>query len=382
MNRAAPASLSSLLDNALERLQPEGTQPNGDGFLFSGNRHETVPRALLLDVRLTPLERNAWQVFRLLLNENGVTAFPTYDQLRRYLTSVPCGAVASHETVAKTLTMLRLTRWLSLVRRRRDKNTGRVLGNLYVLHDTPLSPFEAMQLDPSYMGLVSQALEHANKGIQRVGLAVLEEISQDSDLKTQLLPSRLHVLTQRLHDQQSGRDKRACESEEPGLLPLRKENDPPSESEPGLQGSKDGRLRDPKTGSTLNTKALKEELRTESHERSVCELRFPTRFSSLTPAQQTGAKVALMQLTPDLRQAVLDEWAARCRNTQVHNPAGYLFGIIQKAMHGHFTAWAAKSDSHESMPSEPTPRQVKKAKRDPTVAQTYLAELKGRFQLR
>jgi hypothetical protein len=239
-----------------------------------------------------------------------------------------------------------------------------------------------MQLDPSYMGLVSQALEHANKGIQRVGLAVLEEISQDSALKTQLLPSRLQVLTQRLDDQQSGCDKRACESEVPGLLPLRKENDPPSESEPGLQGSKDGRLRDQKTGSTLNTKALKEELRTESHERNVCELRFPTRFSSLTPPQQTGAKVALMQLTPDLRQAVLDEWAARCRNTQVRNPAGYLFGIIQKAMHGHFTAWAAKSDSHELMPSEPTPRQVKKAKRDPTVAQTYLAELKGRFQLR
>lgn len=382
MNRAAPASLSSLLDNALDRLQTEGTQPNGDGFLFSGNRHETVPRALLLDVRLTPLERNAWQVFRLLLNDDGVTAFPTYDQLRRYLTSVPCGAVASHETVAKTLTMLRLTRWLSLVRRRRDKNTGRVLGNLYVLHDTPLSPFEAMQLDPSYLGLVSQAFEHANKGIQRVGSAVLEEISQDSDLKSQLLPSRLHVLTQRLHDQQAGCDKPACESEEPGLLPLRKENDPPSESEPGLQGSKHGRLRDPKTGRTLNTKALKEELRTESHEQNECELRFPTRFSSLTSTQQTGAKVALMQLTPDLRQAVLDEWAARCRNTQVRNPAGYLFGIIQKAMHGHFTAWAAKSDSQDSMPSTPTPKQVKKAKRDPTVAQTYLAELKGRFQLR
>jgi hypothetical protein len=27
-----------------------------------------------------------------------------------------------------------------------------------VLHDEPLSPFEAMQLDPDYLGLVSQAL--------------------------------------------------------------------------------------------------------------------------------------------------------------------------------------------------------------------------------
>jgi hypothetical protein len=60
--------------------------------------------------------------------------------------------------VARALTLLRLTRWLSLVRRRRDPKTGRIQGNLYVLHDEPLTPFEAMQLDPDYLGLVSQAL--------------------------------------------------------------------------------------------------------------------------------------------------------------------------------------------------------------------------------
>lgn len=32
------------------------------GILFTGNPHEAVPRRLLLDNRLTPLERNAWQV--------------------------------------------------------------------------------------------------------------------------------------------------------------------------------------------------------------------------------------------------------------------------------------------------------------------------------
>src|SRR3546814_15617348 len=57
----------------------------------------SVPRALFLDRRLTPLERNAWQVFRLQLNDDGVTAFPTYDQLRPYLASMPCASQASHE---------------------------------------------------------------------------------------------------------------------------------------------------------------------------------------------------------------------------------------------------------------------------------------------
>ena len=81
-----PVSLSALLDEAAQRLPPRQTGPTAtDGFLFSGNRHESVPRALFFDHRLTPLERNAWQVFRLLLDDDGITAFPTYEQLRPYL---------------------------------------------------------------------------------------------------------------------------------------------------------------------------------------------------------------------------------------------------------------------------------------------------------
>src|SRR3546814_3251061 len=79
-----PVLLSNLLDGALTELSTEQDRnPTSDGFLYSGNRHESVPRGLFLDRRLTPLERNAWQVFRLLLNDDGVTAFPTYDQDRK-----------------------------------------------------------------------------------------------------------------------------------------------------------------------------------------------------------------------------------------------------------------------------------------------------------
>ncbi|HGI9963433.1 TPA: STY4528 family pathogenicity island replication protein, partial [Pseudomonas aeruginosa] len=157
--RQGPIALADLFDAALKDLTPKPNPSapaptevptptpavSGDAFLFSGNRHESVPRRLFLDRRLTPLERNAWQVFRLMLNDDGVTAFPTYEQLRPWLASMPCAGQASHETVARALTLLRLTRWLSLVRRRRDAKTGRILGNLYVLHDEPLTPFEAMQ---------------------------------------------------------------------------------------------------------------------------------------------------------------------------------------------------------------------------------------------
>ena len=211
--RDGPVALSALFDDALRELVPPApptppaprgaaaaslAAPVSDGFLYSGNRHESVPRALFLDRRLTPLERNAWQVFRLQLQSDGVTAFPTYDQLRPYLASMPCAAQASHETVARALTLLRLTRWLSLVRRRRDPKTGRILGNLYVLHDEPLTPFEAMQLDPDYLGLVSQALTHAAKAVQIVGMNTLREIAEDPMLNGRTLPTRLQVLAQRM----------------------------------------------------------------------------------------------------------------------------------------------------------------------------------------
>ena len=190
-----PAALSTLLDDALRQL-PANREPApaSDGFLYNGNRHESVPRALFLDTRLTPLERNAWQIIRLMLNADGVTAFPTYDQLRPYLASTPCAQQASYETVARALTLLRLTRWLSRVRRRRDPKTGRIKGNLYVLHDEPLTPFEAMQLDPEYLGLVSHALEHASKAVQRVGYRTLQDISEDPLLSGRVLPTRLQVL--------------------------------------------------------------------------------------------------------------------------------------------------------------------------------------------
>ena len=361
--RDGPVALSALFDEALRHLEPkepaQGTAPSQDGFLYSGNRHESVPRALFLDRRLTPLERNAWQVFRLQLNDDGVTAFPTYDQLRPYLASMPCAAQASHETVARALTLLRLTRWLSLVRRRRDPKTGRILSNLYVLHDEPLTPFEAMQLDPDYLGLVGQALTHAAKAVQIVGMNTLREIAEDPMLNGRTLPTRLQVLAQRMarnewadasypqapvdHESEEGQD---------GLL--RNLEGPSSESEAGLKSAPDGSLRNPKEDRTVRMDRINQ-VRTVPRAKSLQHLRLPERLLRLKDEQQSGAMVALQQVDESLRQAVLDEWDARCRNSAVRNPAGYLFGIIQKAIRGEFKAWAGEGGS-PSTPPAPPPR--------------------------
>ena len=376
-------ALSSLFDDALQNLaKGPGTAPPGDGFLYSGNRHESVPRALFLDRRLTPLERNAWQVFRLQLQSDGVTAFPTYDQLRPYLASMPCAAQASHETVARALTLLRLTRWLSLVRRRRDPKTGRILGNLYVLHDEPLTPFEAMQLDPDYLGLVSQALTHAAKAVQIVGMNTLREIAEDPMLNGRTLPTRLQVLAQRMarnewadasypqapvdHESEEGQD---------GLL--RNLDGPSSDSEAGLKPAPDGSLRNPKEDRTVRMDRINQ-VRTVPRAKALQHLRLPERLLRLKDEQQSGAMVALQQVDESLRQAVLDEWDARCRISAVRNPAGYLFGIIQKAIRGEFKVWAGESASAPPAPPPPAPSSPPASRAtDPEVARAYLARLRS-----
>ena len=397
---AGPISLANLLDGALKEIEGRQTDParsassgSTDGFLFSGNRHESVPRALFLDRRLTPLERNAWQVFRLMLTGDGLTAFPTYDQLRPHLASMPCAAQASHETVARALTLLRLTRWLSLVRRRRDPKTGRILGNVYVLHDEPLTPFEAMQLDPDYLELVGQSLNHAAKAVRIVGVHTLQEIAEDPLLSGRRLPTRLQVLAERLEGQ--GMDPAQCypqeeadhDSEDGENTPLRNGEAPSSESEAGVKPAPDHAIRNPKQDSTVRIGSINE-VRTVPRAKvrppTLSGLSLPDRFTRLKEAQQAGATVALQQVDEALRQAVLDEWAARCDGTSIRSPAGYLFGIIQKAIRGEFKAWAgegksAQPPSSRSPPAEP-PAPPPKLPVSGEVARQHIARLKELFR--
>lgn len=385
-----PVSLTTLLDQATQRLQPaaEDITPQ-DGFLFSGNRHESVPRALFLDRRLTPLERNAWQVFRLLLNDDGVTAFPTYERLRPYLASMPCTAKASHETVARALTQLRLTRWLSLVRRRRDARSGRIQGNLYVLHDEPLSPFEAMQLDTEYLGLVSQALTHSAKAVRVVGVHTLKEITEDPMVSARTLPSRLQVMVQRLagqnwdanaHDLESVDNPKTVESAE---ALLRHYDAPCSKLESGRKAPSDGFLPNRKSDSTVRNSIKNNKVRTVLRELDYLDL--PPRFERLDDEQKAGALLALRKVDRELQQAVIDEWNVRCCDDYIKKPANYLFGLIQRAIRGEFRAWAGVASPRKDPP--PTPETRKATDVEPPIqpaapeqVKAHIARLQAMFR--
>lgn len=349
------------------------------GIVFSGNPHETVPRGLLLDDRLSPLERNVWQVFRLLINADGVTAFPTYDQLRPYLGSTP-GKPASRETVAKALTVLRLTRWLSLGRRVRDSLSGRVQGNVYILHDEPVGCAEAMEIDRDYMLLIGQSLDHASKTVQLVADHVFKEFAADPHYPGAGLPTRLDVIEERwrvqgLHYTSGSADRGlgdaefgirtqgnrtvqtlSSESELSENQQKANEKSPSSDSELSLESMGYGLVRNPNSYSTYtntNTSVCKSSVPRED---MPTGLQLPASFAKFTPEQSSRALTALERVDANLRQSLLDQWQHRCNSGGVKNPFGYLLSCMQKALRGEFNAgWQAPPSSTPPAYSPPKP---------------------------
>ncbi len=346
------------------------------GFLFSGQSHEVVPRRLLLDSRLTPLERNAWQVFRLMLHGQGVVT-PRYEDLQPYLSSVPYGASASRETIARVLTMLRLTRWLSLVSRGRDQLSGRLHGSLYVLHDEPLTPAEAIELDQDYLALVGHALGHATKAVRIVAQHIVEEIRQDRDIDRDRLPTRLDSWGE--HWTQQGLDPATdavlhdSELREDALV--RNRAGPRSDSEPGLNASVSRTVRNPNAACTV----LKESICTVPRATSAVDnLHWPAALH-LSPSERQAVAVALNKLKPADRQAVLNEAGARCTVGGIRKPAAYLMGLIQRALKGDFRPWAGQTEpSPAAEPPPTTPSRLSRKQGEPAsaLAQACLNELR------
>lgn len=176
----------NLIAHALEKMHARiaGCIRDGriqSGLLYTGNIHDAYPRRLLLDTRLSPLDKMAWMIIRLYAQQNEGAVFPTYDELQLQLSS-PGKGKASRETVSRVLLMLRLTGWLSLCKRVRD-DKGRVRGNIYAQHDEPLTACDADELDPLWLDVVTAACEHRNKTISMTARDLVSEIQHDPTLR-------------------------------------------------------------------------------------------------------------------------------------------------------------------------------------------------------
>ena len=191
----------SIIDYTLARMQERlaarhytQSGPERSGLLFMGNVHDAYPRALLLDMRLSPLDKVAWMMIRQYALQNDGAIFPSYDELQQLLAS-PGSGQASRGTVSRALTMLRLTGWLSLCKKVRDTQ-GRVRGNIYAQHDEPLSARDAETFDPGWLDMVGDACRHKSRAVNETAWQVLTSIQDDPMMRHR--HSRVTMIAERL----------------------------------------------------------------------------------------------------------------------------------------------------------------------------------------
>ncbi len=71
-----------------------------------------------------------------------------------------------------------MTRWISLLAQGRDSGTGRIVGNMYILHEDPVTVQEAEMVDTGYAELVTKNLHHNIKSVRIVAGNVAEELAE------------------------------------------------------------------------------------------------------------------------------------------------------------------------------------------------------------
>lgn len=362
-----------------------------------------VPGMLLLDQRLTPLERNAWMVLRSMAGDDG-NVVASYESLREYLPCAPGASKASHETVSKVMLCLRLSTWVALVEHRRDPVTGYIKASRYAVRSEPISFVQACEDDGEYLMQFERALEHTAANVRLLARCILDEtqIHEDLDCLSEEMQDRIGILWEKAHHQDSD-DSNGPPSSGTLLVdnPDAVDSDDPKPSPPMAETV---RTVQNKVLNKIHTYTYCTDSVGQSEVSMLGDLSSDAatrRFQRLPPNDQRYLSQRLRGLSLQQRQDVLNEWHRRCAAGYVKNAIAYLYGLIKKAVAGQFRLWAARKPVGEQRSNadtvvvSPEPRyRVPKPTSQPDTAQVvrqagahvsreeaqaYLAQLKGMF---
>jgi len=350
----------SLISHAVKKMndrlqaRESGEQSNfaRGGLLFMGNVHDALPRRLLLDTRLSPLDKMAWIIIRLHAQHNDGAVFPSYDDLQLQL-ATPGKGKASRETISRVLLMLRITGWLSLCKRVRD-DKGRIRGNIYAQHDEPLTFADAELLDPRWLQTVAEACFSSNKTISQTAQTIINDVCLDPAMRHHR--SHLAVIEGRLGAVQNPSDMKnrmlvmhpGSESE-PGEESHK--ISPDSDSEPGEKAPENNRVREPNgyvrivNNNTKNTYVERVSV-------------LPEKFASLLSEQDLKMlSEQLKALQPEQAQLVLHNLAKAMKEGSLQNPVGWMLTVLKKARKGELYQPQRESTA-KPVPARPEHRAV------------------------
>ena len=171
--RPETRALDALIEATIERSEGHSSKSRSDSMLFLGNRQAPFPALVVQDPVLEPVDKLVWMAIMLKAKETGkTTGFPSYDTIAKMVN------VSSTATISRAIAILRLTRWLTLCGRNRERK-GRFRGNVFALHDEPLPLVDVLHLDVGYMKFLRESLGHRHARVRTVARGVLESIDAD-----------------------------------------------------------------------------------------------------------------------------------------------------------------------------------------------------------
>lgn len=334
--RALDAFIQAAVENLLSAGNRGGREDNA--LLFLGNWHDAMPRLIFQDPVLQPVDTRIWGVIKIAATGTGPASFPTYKQIAK------TANVGSEATVARSMAILRATRWLTLCRRVRDSQ-GRFRGNIYALHDEPLPLADTLHLDQTYLSFLNQCLEHAHARVHAVAEAVLGTIEDDARAGRSVTESE-NLMDRRLTSLQ------ALEGDSArhhffSLSAHRLQNLQSAADDPLLQNLKPEPLQNLKTCSS--SRSLNETTTTTTNTENAGAISGARDDSTnplilpdaLKPNERLLARMYVKNAPTALRQDVLDEFAGRLRAARtkgepIGNPVGYLAQLCKAAVAGAF----------------------------------------------
>ncbi|WP_372437896.1 STY4528 family pathogenicity island replication protein [Pseudomonas chlororaphis subsp. aureofaciens] len=303
----------------------------------------TTLRRMALDSRITPLERNAWQVLLVLRTPDGLSTLANLTQLRRYLTGTPLGQRAGYETAWRALAVLRLTGWISLVGKNRDPLSGRVLSELYQTHDRSLTFEQACALDPSLPQLLQDCIGHENNQVDRIAIHI-----RDGHEFTAAEPASDALKDDDDEDPPSSSSQSKESSMAQETPPSANPATEPRVLQQNARACQTMQCHSPtykelkyKKSTYVPRAQTREATPTRAHE-SDASLQLPPCLERAAEDQRRDMQTALRRLPRQVGQEVLQELEARHRDGGVRNVVAYLFALIRRVGQGEFRLWAGK----------------------------------------
>jgi hypothetical protein len=167
----------------------DATDP-GMGVIFTGNFSHSIPHNLLFDPVLNPADKTLWMIIRAnIINPQAPGYVPSRDEL-----AIAMGCAAP--TVSRARATLRIGRWMTFLRTVRD-DQKRFVGDIYLLHDEPLSLADTLALDEGYIRFLEDQARGSSKSKSNRQLAASMLSDIDRLKSTPVSPTQREMMEQR-----------------------------------------------------------------------------------------------------------------------------------------------------------------------------------------